>query len=467
MYPDSSPPPPLHHRANTKGIPQSSNTQSTLLENLTSALALRAANMLLLPLLLVAKALAQGTTHTITILDDEPDQRTLNTVTSTGPGDVFTTFTLKPSGVDENSQTRWVEHTGRTAKTTVTSELSIPPETSTSTKPSGTATQSLSWVAGPHLEVVTFVDPDGKSRTVTRADLQSTHVTLSPSAKPDGTTVLVPQSSTAPDDTEIFTVTRLHTSGADDIDVSTVTKLHKSAADGAGILTVTKFHTSHQQKAADDPAAGGAKSKSTSTSKPKHKSKFRGNFFAYLVAMRVHRHRDFVFALVGMIAALLALLVLLFCCCAWMFRKRQRKTRDRNGKEVVEVTDAAGNVVTTTAGSGRGAGGAGNGSNVVTSSGGGSGAGGSGTTTQAVPVTDSSGAATTVTGPEAGRAGTMRRAAEEGRAPQRVRFGEQPNDTVTTTTTQVDGSTEMRTGSEIFDVGSMRGRKRNRGDEPL
>ncbi|KAL1586914.1 hypothetical protein WHR41_04217 [Cladosporium halotolerans] len=424
--------------------------------------------MLLLPLLLAAKALAQGTTHTITILDDEPDQRTLNTVTSTGPGDVFTTFTLKPSGVDENSQTRWVEHTGRTAKTTVTSELSIPPGTSTSTKPSGTATQSLSWVAGPHLEVVTFVDPDGKSRTVTRADLQSTHVTLSPSTKSDGTTVLVPQSSTAPDDTEIFTVTRVHTSGEDGVvGVSTASKFHTSAADGAGILTVTKFHTSQQQKAAVESAAGGAKSKSKSKSKPKPKHKPKGNFFAYLQALRVQRQRSFIFLLLAIATATLVLLVLFFCCCAWMFRKRQKKTRDRNGKEVAEVTDAAGNVVTTTAGSGGGAGGAGSGSNVVTSSGGGSGAGGSGTATQVVPVTDSSGTATTATGTEASRAGTMRRAAEEGRAPQRVRFGEQPNETVTTTTTQVDGSTEMRTGSEIFDVGSMRGRKRNRGDEPL
>lgn len=423
--------------------------------------------MLLLPLLLAVKALAQGTTHTITILDDEPDQRTLNTVTSIGPGDVFTTFTLKPSGVDENSQTRWVEHTGRTARTTVTSELYIPSETSTSTKPSGTATQSLSWVAGPHLEVVTFVDPDGKSRTVTRADLQSTHVTLSPLTKPDGTTVLVPQSSAAPDDTQIFTVTRVHTSGADGVDVSTVTKFHTSAADGAGILTVTNFHTSHQQKAAVDPAAGGAKSKSQPKSKPKHKPKYKGNFFKTLQDLRVHRARDFALLLLAIIAALLALLVLFFCCCAWMFRKRQRKNRDRSGKEVVEVTDAAGNVVTTTTGPGGGATAAGNGSNVVTSSGGATGAGGSGTATQVVPVTDSSGAATTATGTEASRAGTMRRAAEEGRAPQRVRFGEKPEETVTTTTTQVDGSTEMRTGSEIFDVGSMRGRKRNRGDEPL
>lgn len=63
--------------------------------------------------------------------------------------------------------------------------------------------------------------------------------------------------------------------------------------------------------------------------------------------------------------------------------------------------------------------------------------------------------------------GTQRRAAEEGRQPKGVRFDEKsgsPTAPAPAHPAHVDGAAE-RTGSQVFDVGSMRGRKRNRGEE--
>lgn len=183
-----------------------------------------------------------------------------------------------------------------------------------------------------------------------------------------------------------------------------------------------------------------------------------------------------------LLAGLLAFILMLLCCCL-PFCIRKRKNR----REPTEKNPSGTQVVSTTPqGTGSSAGGAAGGTGAGGTGAGGTGTGGTapggaqvvttGTTapppTGTAPISTATGAPTEVvtTTTDTGKdgPGTMRRAAEEGRAGQRVRFDGTPNDTTTTTTThQVDGTAEVRTGSEVFDVGSMRGRKRNRGDEPL
>jgi hypothetical protein len=55
--------------------------------------------MLLLPIFLAAKALA-ATTYTVTVLEGEPDARTLSIPLPTAAGDVVTYLTLFPDGID-------------------------------------------------------------------------------------------------------------------------------------------------------------------------------------------------------------------------------------------------------------------------------------------------------------------------------------------------------------------------------
>lgn len=500
--------------------------------------------MLLLPLMLAGKALAQGnpkTTHTMTVLDDNPDQRTLNPMSSLGPDETYTILTLKPSGTDEHSQTKWVETTGLTAETTVTSQFSFS-TTSSTTTPSGTGTYSISWQHGHHMEVITVTGPEGQPSEVTRADLLTTHVTVSASTKEDGTTVLVPV-----DKTETTTVTeRLTRSPSDWTETDTITAtFHKTPTDGVETATVTtylkgpsqtslphkeniipfgvknfncppnpfrkngyqsckaqncmidfqkpmNYSTVHSYMVSSNwanitystyvqtPHWGRAEAKHTYTES--HGLQCTDERSCLQVCETQGRKGFKTLLVFAILIPLITFAALLFCCCVpllW-FRKRARNGRAYgSNKALTEGSEISGGsiarvsndpvgtgteeVITAGGAAGAGASKAGQGNETVTTSDG-------RTVTSAPGAADSTATITEATGN--GRAGTMRRAAEEGRAPQRVRFGENPpnnagGETVTTTTTQVDGAAELRTGSEVFDVGSMRGRKRNRGDEPL
>ena len=184
---------------------------------------------------------------------------------------------------------------------------------------------------------------------------------------------------------------------------------------------------------------------------------------------------------------LLGLLLLCLPCLLCLRRHKRRNTQKPVKQEAVTVVEQpVPGVATTGSGAGGAAGSAAGGTaGGAAGSGGAGGAGGAGSTvTQtAAPVTTTAPAkatpaTTTATGAptevvatttetDKNHAGTMRRAAEEGRAGPRVRFDGQPAENNPATAHQVDGTAELRTGSEVFDVGSMRGRKRNRGDEPL
>lgn len=499
--------------------------------------------MFLLPLILAGIVLAQEnprTTHTVTVLDDNPDQRTLNPMSSMGLDETFTILTLKPSGTDEHSQTRWVETTGQSADTTVTSQFSFEGTSSTFT-PSGTATHSISWQHGHHMEVVTVTGPDGKPSEVTRADLLSTHVTVSATTKPDGRTVLVPVDQTdtttiterLTKDTDTATITATFSRHqSDDIETATVTTLLKGPAkthlphkEGAII------HLASQSKCAPNPFRKSAYKACQAANcmiafqKPINYSTVHAyTVFSHLANItystsietahwgrsdkkktytgslglkctdertchdvcllegRTHFKTLLVFAI---IIPLLIFAALLFCCCVpivW-FHKRARNGRAYGSNKEKALTEgsgtSAGNSIArisndpvgstaeeVVAGGAAGAAGsraAGGGGNETT------------TTSDGRTVTTAPGDSTaTITDGHGGGAGTMRRAAEEGRAGQRVRFGDNPapaagnaGETVTTTTTQVDGAAELRTGSEVFDVGSMRGRKRSRADEAV
>ncbi|KAM0723037.1 hypothetical protein Q7P37_001236 [Cladosporium fusiforme] len=494
--------------------------------------------LLLLPFLL-GKALAQSnptTTHTVTVLDDNPDQRTLNPMSSLGPDETYTILTLKPSGTDEHSQTKWVETTGLTAETTVTSQFSFSTTTSPTIAPSGTATHSISWQHGHHMEVVTVTGPDGKPSAVTRADLLSTHVTVEASTKDDGTTVLVPVDRTETttvtehltrlpsNKTDTATVTATFTrSPGHDIETATITTMldgspkitlpHKEGA-AAHYAPSSKCHPHPWRKNAfrtcmsNNCMAAFQRpinystvhaypvfnqlyniTYSTSVTTP-HWGKTLGGKHIYTedagVSCKDERGCQDTCAIAGrkavktlmvftiIIPLLIFLLALLCCCCVplvWLKKRRTGRAYGNSNKALTEGSetsggnsiarvsnDPVGTVTEEVVAGGGAAGAAGRGNENTASS-------DSRTVTSGPAAADST---ATITDTSGGRAGTMRRAAEEGRAPQRVRFGENPSnaaETVTTTTTQVDGPAEVRTGSEVFDVGSMRGRKRNRGDE--
>jgi hypothetical protein len=184
---------------------------------------------------------------------------------------------------------------------------------------------------------------------------------------------------------------------------------------------------------------------------------------------------------------LLGLLLLCLPCLLCLRRHRRRNTQKPVKQEAVTVVEQPVAVVAGNGGAAGGAAGsaAGGTAGGAAGSGGAGGAGGGGSTVtqtaapvattapaKAAPATTTATAAptevvTTTTETDKNHAGTMRRAAEEGRAGPRVRFDGQPAENNPAAAHQVDGTAEMRTGSEVFDVGSMRGRKRNRGDEPL
>jgi hypothetical protein len=527
--------------------------------------------MLLLPIFLAAKALA-ATTHTVTILDDNPDQRTLSTPASTAAGDIVTYLTLYPDGVNEDGQTRYGQVTGVSAEVTVTSFMEIPPSTTPTTTPSGTLTQSLPWHNGHHIEVLTVTDPDGTVHEVTRIDQQSTHITVSAATKPNGAIVLVSSglsSSPTPTERSGTTTTVLApapTLSSAERSVTTTTVLAPASTQEKALGPVRRLPVCNNgtvtwttidpscwpvydmmipiPPGVNDPVPEECAKKNVTqlkhfnvtiahipmrgtnmTQSKEHLDKSMEeerdeltSIFGGPKCSMVHELVDFgkcggtsyvaeyrriiqlkrgrkpwLLKHWWLIPAIM--IPLLFICCVPLCLCRRRRRREATEKSklqdpttvvqqpvpvVVTGTGAANGTATGPAGTV-----AGNPA-VVGSAGGPSSTGatatGSGSGTTVVPA----GAATTTTGAPVGTAapaqvvttttdttkenpGTLRRAAEEGRAGRNVRFDGHP-ETATSTTThphQVDGTAELRTGSEVFDVGSMRGRKRNRGNEPL
>lgn len=506
-----------------------------------------------LPIFLAAKALA-ATTYTVTILNDEPDRRTLSTPSTTAAGDVISYVTLYPDGVNTDGRTRYALQTGATASHTVTSFLSVPTSTSATGTASGTLTQTLPWQQGHHIEVITVTEPDGTVHEVTRIDQQSTHVTVSPSTKSDGKTVLV-SSGLSPTTGGVTTTTVTASPTTVDTREKIFDRRNRAVpfCDNGRIAwetvpqpcwpiydmmlptplpvnTTRHFKCKHEPREtinnriaympmnnASAPTQATSPADSTETAyvdNSRHHEKrslFGKDFKAFareasyeqrdecaLVqdvidygtcngVKLIAKQREYVryqpkhrkawilrywwiplLALLGLF--LLCLLPCLLCC------KPFRRNRDGKNKEAVTVsqekpaavagaaTGATGGSTTGTGGgSTTGAGGAGNVASGEKTVAGGTTATGPAPTGTAAPAE----VVTTTTTEPANNQGTMRRAAEEGRAGQRVRFDGQSPDTPATTTHQIDGTAELRTGSEVFDVGSIRGRKRNRGDEPL
>jgi hypothetical protein len=542
--------------------------------------------MLLLPIFLAAKALA-ASTYTVTVLDDNPDARTLSTPASTADGDVVTYLTLYPDGVNTDGQTRYVQQTGVSAEQTVTSLLNIPPTTTPTASPAGTVTQDLPWYQGHHIEVLTVTDPDGTVHEVTRIDQQSTHVTVHASTKANGDVVLVSSGSYPPETTtdastatttDVLTdvVTDAPTDTASDVPAGTTTvtdvaplptheklmgfvrklpfcnngsitwttiepacwpvydsivptqpPVNMTPAECTGdkhrTATFTVAHIPMRGSAPTDTAAAEAKEFKDSMRESKNaiKDLFRShydgceavqNFVDFGTCGGVHlvsqvgpetlrikakkSRKSWLRKWWWIIPLILLGLGLFLLPCLLCMRRRKRRNAEKPLKQeaVTVVQQPVPVVVASGAGGAGGASGAAGstssgagGSAVPVGAAGSGGAGGTGTTTTgttapattvtpagAAPATTTTTGAptevvTTTTETNKDHAGTMRRAAEEGRAGPgpRVRFDGQPADHNPTAAHQVDGTAEFRTGSEVFDVGSMRGRKRNRGDEPL
>ena len=534
-------------------------TRNTLLiKSLHPAIALTTATMLLLPIFLAAKALA-ATTYTVTVLDDNPDARTLSTPASTAPGDVVTYLTLYPNGIDSNGQTQYARQTGVPAGTTVTSLLDIPSATSPTASPAGTLTQSLPWHDGHHIEVLTVTDPDGTVHEVTRIDQQSTHVTVSQTTKPNGDVVLVssglyPTGTDTATPTSTTTVTTLAPAPTQEKRLSHVRALPfcdngnvswstidpgcwrfydmivptpppinnttPAKCTGNKHRTVAFTIASIPMKGANPTdSATSSKKKETSLSDLKDavKDSFKGRNdncevvqdfidFGECGGVRVvqatgpealrlkAKRKPWILRWWWVAVIPILLIALLLLPCVLCFKRHQRRNAAAAEKPIkqeavtvvqqpvpVVVANGAGGAAGSSAGSTAG------GAAPVAGAAGSGGAGGTGSTTSgttgpaatatpapagAAPATTTTTAVpaevvTTTTETNNDHAGTMRRAAEEGRAGHRVRFDGQAAENTPATAHQVDGTAELRTGSEVFDVGSMRGRKRNRGDEPL
>jgi len=500
--------------------------------------------MLLLPIFLAARALAANT-YTVTVLDENPDPRTLSIPATTAAGDIVSYLTLYPDGVDQDGQTRFVDQTGVPGDETVTSYLDVPTSTAPTTTPAGTLTQGLPWHNGHHIEVLTVTEANGSVHEVTRIDQQTTHVTVHAETKSNGDVVLVSSYPTSTYPTSTITaapyptherhkerVRALPFCDNGNVTWSTIepgcwpvydmmvpTPPHADLAKCTGnyhrtvpftVATVpmqgtTPTYTGKPPKRKEgsvryprDPVEGSFKRRRDDcevvqefvdfgTCGPVHVVAMTGREYLQISHSRSRWIMRF-WWVIGL--ALLGLLLLCLPCLLCLRRHRRRNTQKPVKQEAVTVVEQPVPVVAAT-GAGAGgaagsagstAGGAAGGAGGATGSGGAGGTGSTVTGTTA-PVTTTAPAkvapaTTTATGAptevvttttETGKdhAGTMRRAAEEGRAGQRVRFDGQPAENNPATAHQVDGTAELRTGSEVFDVGSMRGRKRNRGDEPL
>ncbi|KAM0702633.1 hypothetical protein Q7P35_010064 [Cladosporium inversicolor] len=487
--------------------------------------------MLLLPIFLAARALAANT-YTVTVLDENPDPRTLSIPATTVAGDIISYLTLFPDGVDQDGQTRFVDQTGVPAGETVTSFLDIPPSTTPATTPTGTLTQGLPWHNGHHIEMLTVTEANGSVHEVTRIDQQSTHVTVHAETKSNGDVVLVSSYPTSSYPTNTITpaptptherslerVRALPFCNEDKITWSTIepgcwpvydmivptplpAKLQECTGDHHRTIPFT-VATIPMQGSIPTYSAKPPKRKQGLVKEPRDTVEgfFKGRrsdkceaiqeFIdfgtcgpVHLVAMtgreylRIrHTRRAWILKYWWVPAIIMAgLLLLCLPCLICLRRHRRRNTQKPVKQEAVTVVEQPVAVV-----AGNGAGGAGGAAGSTP----GGAAGGAGSTvtgttapvvttapTKAAPATTTATTAPTevvTTTTETGKdhAGTMRRAAEEGRAGPRVRFDGQPADQNPAAAHQVDGTAELRTGSEVFDVGSMRGRKRNRGDEPL
>jgi hypothetical protein len=503
--------------------------------------------MLLLPIFLAAKALA-ATTYTVTVLEGEPDARTLSIPLPTAAGDVVTYLTLFPDGVDQDGQTKFVDQTGVPNGETVTSILEIPSSTAPTTTPAGTLTQGLPWHNGHHIEVLTVTEANGSVHEVTRIDQQSTHVTVHAETKSNGDVVLVssyPTSSypagtitAAPNPTHekgvervralpfcdngtvIWSTIEPHCWPVYDMIVPTPPHERPTECTGnrhrtvpftvatipmKGISTPTVLTFPPKSKAGrvlepDDTVEGSFKRRSDKCVAVQDFVDFGTCGPVHVVAMsgrqylRVDNSRTAWFLRFWWVLAIILVGLLLLClpCLLCLRRHRRRNTQKLAKQEPVTVVEQPVAVVAANVAGGAGGAAGSAGSTAGGAAGGaGGGAAGSGdagvtgstvtgttapvtTTTpaKATPATTTATAAptevvTTTTETDKTHAGTMRRAAEEGRAGPRVRFDGQPGDQNAAAAHQVDGTAELRTGSEVFDVGSMRGRKRNRGDEPL
>jgi hypothetical protein len=542
--------------------------------------------MLLLPTLFAATALA-ASTYTVTILDDNPDQRTLNTP-STSAGDVVSYLTLHPDGVDSNGKTRYGVQTGVSAGTTVTSYFDIPSSATPTTAPAGTLTQNLPWHQGHHIEVLTTTDPDGKVHEVTRIDQQTTHITVSPTTKPNGDVVLV-SSGIYPPEGGVLTTTVIQPptatqgSATSTYDLSSPSDRSWPVCNNGSVTWITlepalwHFYDLIIPKTIP-PVSMACKGDvkhldivritvpmNGSTWAVPHVGAEIEKLHRYQIQRQIHRafhgdqcflvndlvdfgtcgthtiratyrsypylarHKESVkgylwlFLPLGLAFLLLAILACLAHRRASPARAHAREEAEKRSQVIVPVvgsTDtaatiapaagtippAAGTIAPAVVGpvAATGAGGSGTagspaaatgaGGPVATTGSGGSGAaggpaattgaGGSGPARGSGPAGGSgtvSSAGAAPTGPVVTGAahtpsgnpkevvttettkdqpGTLRRAMEEGRAGHRVRFDSSAGP-------QVDGGAELRTGSEVFDTGSVRGRKRNRGDEPL
>jgi hypothetical protein len=498
--------------------------------------------MLLLPIFLVAKALA-ATTYTVTVLEGEPDARTLSIPLPTAAGDVVTYLTLFPDGVDQDGQTRFVDQTGIPGGETVTSILDIPSSTTPTTTPAGTLTQGLPWHNGHHIEVLTVTEANGSVHEVTRIDQQSTHVTVHAETKSNGDVVLVSSYPTSSYPTSTITpapyptyervVERVRALPFCDngtvfwstiepgcwpvYDMIVPNAPHDRPTECTGdrhrtvpftIATIPMkgstptdlaFHPKREAGRVAEPedtVEGSFKRRSDKceavqdfvdfgTCGPVHVVALTGREY-----LRVDHSKRAWFLRFWWILAIILVGLLLLClpCLLCLRRHRRRNTQKPGKQEAVTVVEQPVAVVAVNgAGGARGAAGSA-GSTAGGAAGGAAGSGGAGGTESTVTgttapattnapakaapaTTTATGAPTevvaTTTETDKNHAGTMRRAAEEGRAGPRVRFDGQPGDQNAAAAHQVDGTAEMRTGSEVFDVGSMRGRKRNRGDEPL
>ena len=497
--------------------------------------------MLWLPIFFAAKALAANT-YTVTVLDENPDARTLSIPATTAAGDIITYLTLYPDGVDQDGQTRFVDQTGVSADQTVTNILEVPSSTAPTTTPAGTLTQGLPWHNGHHIEVLTVTEANGSVHEVTRIDQQTTHVTVHAETKSNGDVVLVSSYPTSSYSTSTITpapyptherlkerVRALPFCNKGRVTWSTIdpgcwpvydmivpTPPHADLAECTGnyhrtvpftVATIpmpgtTPTYTANPPKRKTgsvtyprDPVEGSFKRRSDKCEVVQEFVDFGTCGSVHVVAMTgreylqiSHSKAPWVMRFWWVIGlCLLGLLLLCLPCLLCLRRHRRRNSQKPLKQEAVTVVEQP--VAATGAGAGGAAGSAGSTAGGAAGGAGGAagsgGAGGTGSTVtgttapvtttapaKAAPATTTATGAptevvTTTTETNKDHAGTMRRAAEEGRAGQRVRFDGQPAENNPGTAHQVDGTAELRTGSEVFDVGSMRGRKRNRGDEPL
>lgn len=471
--------------------------------------------MLFLPIILAAKALA-ATTYTVTIIGGEPDQRTLGAPVTTDSGDVVTWLTVFPDGVDPDGQTRYARQTGVTADQTVSSLINMSPSTTPTVNPTGTVTRGVPVQEGHHVEVLTVTDPNRSTHEVTRIDEKTSHVTVS--AITESNVVFVPESRstiapdyatatvTAPSPTQgkgLGPVRQLPICNNGNITWTMVASgcyplydMMLPTPKPAGVLkpsqctgrhpyrTITVTRSTYSMLGSTPPNLSRVQRDNEAAQKldtARELDKYRevdgceiveeiidfgmcGAVQAIAHKRQTLRYRiPSTWIIKWWWVLLLPLLMVMILTAAAFCLSRRRAGRKVNEKAVTAPgpTSVAQQTVPVDAVTGTATGTEG----ATSSTGGAAGSTGSTTTAPAAAAPAATEVVTTTTEPATEHSGTMRRAAEEGRS--RVHFDEHPDVKTIPRADQVDGAAELRTGSEVFDVGSMRGRKRGRGDEPL